>query len=252
MANEASGEKGKAASDQRKQDSAVKPGWLIRAWRWLRPIVVVAVVLFALRSTVADWYDVPSGSMEPTIIPGDRIFTNKLAYDLKFPFTRWRLARWSRPARGDIVVFASPEDGTRLVKRVVGLPNETIQLRNDRLFVNSQPASYSRLEDQSITKDMAGDSLPHQFFLETIDSQSHPVMLTAAIFGDIKRDYGPKKLGPDQYFMMGDNRDQSKDSRYIGAVPMDLILGRASTVMISLDRDNWYRPRWGRLLYRLP
>ena len=91
-------------------------------WReWVKPLLLIGLVMFSFRSAVADWNDVPTGSMKPTILEGDRIFINKLAYDLKFPFTRWRLAQWKDPAWGDVVVLLSPEDGKRLVKRVVGL-----------------------------------------------------------------------------------------------------------------------------------
>ena len=91
-------------------------------WRQeIRPLLILVVVLCSIRSSLADWNDVPSGSMNPTIIEGDRIYVNKLAYDLKVPFTTWHLATWSNPQRGDIVVFYSPHDGIRLVKRVVGL-----------------------------------------------------------------------------------------------------------------------------------
>ena len=99
---------------------------IVRFWRWVRPIIAVIVVLSAVRSSVADWNDVPTGSMNPTIVEGDRIFVNKLAYDLKVPFIQWRLARWSAPQRGDIIVFESPADGQRLVKRVVALSGDTI------------------------------------------------------------------------------------------------------------------------------
>ena len=96
-----------------------------RARRWwrqeIRPLLILALVLFSIRSSLADWNDVPSGSMQPTILIGDRVFVNKLAYDLKVPFTTWHLAQWSNPQRGDIVVFYSPYDGARLVKRVIGL-----------------------------------------------------------------------------------------------------------------------------------
>src|SRR5512142_601015 len=101
-----------------------------RAW-WkqeIRPLLIVALVVCSVRSSLADWNDVPSGSMKPTILEGDRIFVNKLAYDLKVPFTRWRLANWSDPQRGDIVVFFSPYDGQRLVKRVIGLPGDLLEL----------------------------------------------------------------------------------------------------------------------------
>src|SRR5512137_2414693 len=90
--------------------------------REIRPLVVIGLVICSIRSSLADWNDVPTGSMKPTIVEGDRVFVNKLAYDLKVPFTTWHLAEWASPQRGDIAVFYSPHDGKRLVKRVAGLP----------------------------------------------------------------------------------------------------------------------------------
>src|SRR5438067_2750949 len=108
----------------------------------IRPLLVLALVLFSIRSSLADWNDVPTGSMKPTILEGDRVFVNKVAYDLKVPFTTWHIAQWSNPQRGDIVVFFSPHDGQRLVKRVIGLPSDTIELRNDLLLLNGQAVAY--------------------------------------------------------------------------------------------------------------
>src|SRR4051794_2376136 len=105
---------------------------------WVRPFATILLVLCAMRSSLADWNDVPTGSMRPTILEGDRIFVNKLAYDLKVPFTTLRLARWSEPARGEVVVFFSPANGDRLVKRVVGLPGDTVELRANQLWINGQ------------------------------------------------------------------------------------------------------------------
>src|SRR5438094_1322663 len=104
------------------------------------PLLMLGLVVFSIRSSLADWNDVPTGSMKPTIIEGDRIFVNKLAYDLKVPFTTWHLAQWSDPSRGEIVVFDSPEDGTRLVKRVVAVPGDTVQLIENHLYIKGQPA----------------------------------------------------------------------------------------------------------------
>src|SRR3954452_17041153 len=135
-----------AAPDAKPQaDAAPKPtGWR-RVWYEARPILVMLVVLFSFRSAVADYNVVPSGSMKPTIIEGDRIFGNKLAYDLKIPFTRIHIAQWADPKRGDVVVFDRPSDGVRLVKRVIGVPGDTIVLRDNPLFINGQPASYVSL-----------------------------------------------------------------------------------------------------------
>src|SRR5436190_3083131 len=118
-----------------------------RWWkREIRPLLILALILFSMRSSLADWNVVPTGSMQPTILVGDRVLVNKLAYDLKVPFTTWHLAEWSNPQRGDIVVFYSPKDGTRLVKRVIGLPGDTIESRNDQLLINGEPVDYSTLE----------------------------------------------------------------------------------------------------------
>ena len=106
-------------------------------WRaWVNPLLIAVAILSPLRSVVADWNDVPTGSMRPTILVGDRIWISKLAYDLKIPFSTIRLVTWSHPQRGDIIVFRSPADGKRLVKRVVAVPGDVIEMRNDQIFLN--------------------------------------------------------------------------------------------------------------------
>src|SRR5258707_4520936 len=115
-------------------------------WRKeIRPLLILALIVFSIRSSLADWNDVPTGSMKPTILEGDRVFINKLAYDLKVPFTTLHIAEWSNPRRGDIVVFFSPHDGKPLVKRVIGLPGDTIELRNNALVLNRQPVEYQSI-----------------------------------------------------------------------------------------------------------
>ena len=112
----------------------------------IRPLLFLLLIMFSIRSSLADWNDVPSGSMQPTILVGDRVLVNKLAYDLKVPFTKWHIAEWSNPQRGDIVVFFSPKDGTRMVKRVIGLPGDTIELWNNQLVINGEPVNFTTLE----------------------------------------------------------------------------------------------------------
>src|SRR5438067_9667868 len=118
--------------------------WCIQMWReQVRPLAVMLIALFSVRSSLADWNVVPTGSMKPTIIEGDRIFVNKLAYDLKVPFTTTHLAQWSDPKRGDIVVFFSPEpDETRLVKRCIAVRGDTLEVRDDKLIINGVEQSY--------------------------------------------------------------------------------------------------------------
>ena len=206
-----------------------------KIWRrHLRPIAIVVLVLTSVRSAIADWNDVPTGSMKPSIVEGDRIFVNKLAYGLKVPFTTWHLARWSTPQRGEVVVFNSPADGSRLVKRVVGLPGDVVQMISERLYINGQPLDYDAEQGHLI---------------ETLGEHRHAVQFIPAV--PAMRDFGPITIPAGEYFMLGDNRDNSADSRYIGTVRLDQILGRSSRVVISFDYSRYYLPRWGRLLESL-
>ncbi len=216
--------------------------WL---WReWAKPILVVVIVLGTFRSAVADWNDVPTGSMKPTILEGDRILVNKLAYSLRVPFTRWRLIDWDDPAPGEIVVCFSPANGDRLVKRVIAGPGDTVALRGNRLMVNGVPAGYGELDAELIAQLDESERPRHGYAAETLNGVTHAVMATPGVVAP--RSYGPVTVPPEHYFVMGDNRDRSADSRSFGFVPRGDIIGRSSRVALSLDRDRWYWPRWDR------
>ena len=116
-----------------------------KVWYEIRVFLAMLLVISSLRSALADWNDVPTGSMKPTIEEGDRVVVNKLAYDLKIPFTTIEVAKWSDPKRGDIVVLFSPVDGTRLVKRVIAIPGDRVEMRENQLFVNGQAASWKQI-----------------------------------------------------------------------------------------------------------
>ena len=223
---------------------------LRRFWKeWLKPLLIAGIVIGSLRSAIADWNDVPTGSMKPTILEGDRIVVNKLAYDLKVPFTTWHVAEWGNPERGEIVVFFSPADGIRLVKRVVGLPGDTIAMENNRLFVNGQPVEYEPLETAVSNRIDNPERATHQFAAEKLTQRRHAVMSTPAI--NARRSFAPVTVPAGKYFMMGDNRDNSFDSRYFGTVAREKIIGRAAAVAFSLDHNDYYLPRTDRFATKL-
>jgi len=216
----------------------------------LRDILILALLIFATRSMVADWNFVPSGSMKPSILIGDVVFVNRLAYDLKVPFTTWHLAQWGNPKRGDIVILDSPRDGERLVKRVIGIPGDVIAMRNNTLYINDQPLHYAM--DSALGKAlMPDDQTRHQFELESLPGHVHPVMF-ADKGDDAYRNFGPLRLPPDRYLVLGDNRDNSADSRYFGLVARNLILGHAIRVLVSWNPHNYYLPRANRWWHALP
>jgi len=216
-------------------------GPMRRFWEnWIKPFAIVVIVLSIVRSSLADWNDVPSGSMNPTILEGDRVFVNKLAYSLKFPFTTWTLASWSEPKRGQVVTFWSPKDGKRLIKRVAGVPGDRIAMRNGVLLVNDQPVPYA--------DDAAHSTRTVLTKRETLGEHQHAVQFLPA--HPSNRSFDEVTLGPDDFYMLGDNRDNSGDSRLIGVVPRDLITGHAVAIAVSVDRDTWV-PRWNRFLQSL-
>ena len=221
---------------------------LRKFWKeWLKPLLVVGLVVCSIRSAVADWNDVPTGSMKPTILEGDRIVVNKLAYDLKVPFTTLHVAEWGNPKRGDIVVCYSPADGKRLVKRVIGLPGDSIAMDNNRLFVNGRPVEYESLE--TAVSDRVEEQGNHHFAAEKLDKRRHAVMATPTL--NAMRSFETLIVPEGNYFIMGDNRDNSFDSRYFGVVPRQKIIGRATAVAFSLDRNRHYLPRADRFREKL-
>ena len=187
--------------------------------------------------------------MNPTILEGDLIYVDKLAYDLRFPLTLHRLARWSEPQRGDVVVCLSPDDGTRLVKRLIAAPGDTVELRNNALLLNGRPLAYGKAADDYAGKlphDLAGDCI---VAMEALGRTVHPVIGIPGIRA--MRNFGPVTVPDGCYFVMGDNRDISRDSRFFGFVHRQAILGRARAVILSFDITDKYQPRIGRFLSRL-
>lgn len=215
---------------------------------WLRENRAFLVFLLCFgffRTAVADWNPVPTGSMRPTIVEGDVVLVNRLAYDLKLPLTDISIARLGEPQRGDIVTFSSPSTGTRLIKRVVALPGDVVEMRDEVLYINQQRASYEQFS--TLTERLApAVQVPATRAHERVAGHGRAVQFLPGV--QARRSFGPLVVPADHFFMLGDNRDNSEDSRFIGAVPRHLLIGRAERVLVSADITGSWLPRWGRTL----
>ncbi len=206
---------------------------------YVEAIVVAMILAFAIRVFVVQAFKIPSGSMIPTLLIGDHILVSKLAYGLQWPtnckahlsfppvtcYSSYTLIRFGQPQRGDIIVFRYPEDEDKdFIKRIIGLPGDTIQIRNKIVYVNGAP-----LDDKAYTQRVDPG---------VIDSTINP-----------RDNFGPVTVPEDSYFVMGDNRDQSLDSRFWGYVRADKIRGKAFRIYWSWSgQGKWTEwVRWERL-----
>jgi len=217
---------------------------------WGYSFLIAMLIATSFKSVIADWNVVPTGSMKPTIVEGDRVFVNKLAYDLKIPYTTWHIAQWDDPQRGDIVVFYSPEDGKRLIKRIVGVPGDSVLMQNNQLIINGEKVKYETVDELPDTGVFPIRDSDQYQVIEFLDGTHHPIMISP--HRPALRSFGPVMVPEESFLMLGDNRDNSADSRYFGLVARSRIVGRASSVVISLDINNKYQPRWERFFHRLP
>lgn len=219
--------------------------------QWLknnRSFLIVLLVFGLFRTALADWNPIPSESMHPTLLEGDVVLVNRVAYDLKVPLTDISVARLGEPRRGDVVTFHSPTDGTRLIKRLIGVPGDVIELREDRLYVNGVAAQYRNPQAYREPTDYAGSTLAVKS-TETIGGGRREIQFLPELAA--RRNFGPVVVPADSYFFLGDNRDDSGDSRYIGFVPRRLLIGRAHHVLVSDNfKGNWM-PRFERFGERI-
>jgi len=213
---------------------------LLKLWKENKALLVFISLMLVFRSAVADWNDVPTGSMKPTIVEGDRIFINKMAYDIRVPFTHISLVKLAEPQPNDIIIFDSVASDKRLVKRVIGVPGDKVSMKNNRLFINGQAIAYK-------AKELGIKS--HHKSIETINGQSHTIRLNNV--ASQLANFSAVTVPADKYLVLGDNRDNSADSRVIGFVPRDEIIGRSSKVAFSLNYDNYFLPRSERFFHQL-
>ena len=216
--------------------------WIKGFWgEWRHTILLIVFVILPIKSSLADMNWVPTGSMNPTILEGDFLFVNKAAYDLRFPFTFQRLAKWADPARGDIVICFSPDDSTRLVKRIIGIPGDILMMRHNKLYINGEPANQTGLSQEDIHRlgyELKGDGY---IAMESLGDCVHPVI--GSPYSYAIRSFSSVKIPEGRYFVMGDNRDNSRDSRIFGFVKRKAVVGQAVGVIGSIDITDKFQPR---------
>ena len=210
-----------------------------KAWKENKSFVIFLVLMFIFRSTFADWNTVPTGSMKPTILEGDRILVNKMAYDIRVPFTHVALLKVSDPERGDIIVFDSEVSEKKLVKRVVGVPGDIISMDNNTISINGKKLSYQNVSSDGEMQDR----------IENLLGVEHSVKIRKN--GSALSNFQSIRVPPEFYLALGDNRDNSADSRVIGFVPRNEIVGRSKSVVMSFNYENYYLPRADRFFHTL-
>src|SRR3982751_4863553 len=216
----------------------------MKSWIRQNRSFLVLLLLFGLfRTAIADWNPIPSGSMRPNLLEGDVVFVNRLAYKVKIPLTDTVLARTADPQRGDIVTFSSPLDGVRLIKRLVAVPGDVVEMRAKVLIINGQAARYEAL-DTVLEPAGPGGVLVATHVKETTAQEQHEIQWLTGV--KAKDNWGPMTIPVDQFLMLGDNRDNSADSRYIGLVPRQLLIGRAERILVSADILEKWQPRFER------
>jgi signal peptidase I len=214
-----------------------------------RGFIVFLLCLGLFRTAVADWNPIPSASMRPNLLEGDVVLVNRLAYDVKLPLTDIIVAHIAEPKRGDVVTFSSPSDGIRLIKRIVAVPGDEVEMRNEVLLINGKAAHYSDPE-MLLEPSEAGGTIEALRLTETAGQHQRRIQLLQGVHA--RNTFGPLRVPSGSFLMLGDNRDNSADSRYIGLVPRHLLIGRAHHVLVSADiKGNW-APRPARFWQRLP
>lgn len=211
---------------------------------YARSFFPVILLVFLIRSFVVEPFKIPSGSMLPTLRVGDFILVNKFAYGLRIPLLGWELTEGKSPQRGDIVVFQYPPNpSVDYIKRVVATPQDTLAFRGNDVVVNKQVVP-NKFVDWFSYRNSHGSVQQAKLFLEHVDSHPYRVIYTPNQSG--RHISHAIRIPPEEYFVMGDNRDNSNDSRYWGTVPEENILGEAFLVWWSWD--GWENaPRWQRL-----
>ncbi|MGM9515404.1 signal peptidase I [Roseateles sp. DB2] len=214
--------------------------------QWLREnrgFLIFLLCFGFFRTAIADWNPIPTGSMRPNLLEGDVVLVNRLAYDFKLPLSQIVLARLGDPQRGDIITFSSPKDGTRLIKRVVAVGGDLVEMRDERLYINGEAAAYEN--ETPVREPVPGiGDWPARRVQERVGGQIRQVQWLDGVHA--RSSFEPLTVPPGQLLVLGDNRDNSADSRYIGLVPREAVIGRAHHILASADIEGFWTPRFDR------
>jgi signal peptidase I len=196
-------------------------------WDNVKQIGLAVVLALIIKTSVVEAYKIPTASMEDTLLIGDFLLANKFIYGAQVPLVNWRLPAVRDPKAGDVIIFIFPGDGvTKYIKRCVAVPGDTVYVKNKQLYVNSRS-----IPDPEFAK-----------YADTTRDGQRNILPRGPGGRDSRDNYGPYIVPPDSYFMMGDNRDRSYDSRWWRSVRREAILGQAMTIHWSWDEASYPSP----------
>lgn len=224
-------------------------------WEWLRSVTIALGLFLVVRSFFIEAFKIPTGSMEGTLLVGDFLLVNKLVYGADLPFTGVKLPALRAPQRGDVIVFQWPVDRTKnFVKRIVGMPGDTLEMKQGNLFRNGTPQREPYVSHTSPGMDVADDEFNWQ--LAYLLGASSPVRVpprsplsvgtleAKSGYHPTRNNWGPLVVPQGNYFVLGDNRDNSLDSRYWGWVADSLVRGQPLVVYYSYNPDGAVKLDW--------
>ncbi len=224
---------------------AGKEPWLVEISRSFFPIVLLVLVV---RSFAYEPFRIPSSSMMPTLRVGDFIFVSKFSYGLRLPVLNWQIMETGQPRRGDVAVFRLPaEPHTNYIKRVIGIPGDVVTVRDKQVFINGEPVALQLL-GETVELECGGFWFNARVAEESIGETRHQVYLSDQ--QDRPSPFLGRPVPEDQYLVMGDNRDCSRDGRIIGYIPEQNLVGRAVRIWMNWDSELG-RPLWNRIGNRI-
>jgi signal peptidase I len=232
-----------------KKAGSKEAGFVPWIWGWVKSIALALVVWFFLRTFLVEAFRIPSGSMENTLMIGDFLFVNKALYGAEVPLIHKRLPAVREPRRGDLIVFDSVEEDIKVVKRLIGMPGDTLSMEGGQLRRNSRKME----EPYAVHADPLPSADPFQRQRMREWQLPYAVTNDTATYHPDLQDWGPITVPPESYFVMGDSRDNSHDSRMWGFLPRENVRGRPLLIYFSYDQKSWHPlpfitdVRWNRI-----